>query len=322
MGIFEPFVTRPYRGSEDLEGMAAVANASALAQGSEDTVTVASMAQQYEHLARCDPEKDILVVEREGQIVGYARTAWEDVAEGYRSYWIVAAGDPRFPDLEADLYEWAEDRARQNAANHPSGEKRIEAFADETTEKAAMLRRRGYTTVRYAATLVRPRLTDIPDRRLPPGVEVRPVLESDLRQIWEADIEAFRDHRGYVEQTENDWEAWLDDANWDPTLWQVAWSRDSVVGQVRSFIDDAENALFGRLRGWTEDISTAREWRGQGIAGALICSSLRLLAARGMTEAALGVDTENPTGAQSLYLGLGYERRLLYGEYSQLIESG
>ena len=115
MGIFEPFVTRPYRGSEDLEGMAAVANASALAQGSEDTVTVASMAQQYEHLARCDPEKDILVVEREGQIVGYARTAWEDVAEGYRSYWIVAAGDPRFPDLEADLYEWAEDRARQNA---------------------------------------------------------------------------------------------------------------------------------------------------------------------------------------------------------------
>ena len=43
------------------------------------------------------------------------------------------------------------------------------------------------------------------------------------------------------------------------------------------------------------------------MAKALICQSLRVLRDRGMHEAALGVHTENPTGAFQLYLSLGYE---------------
>ena len=82
----------------------------------------------------------------------------------------------------------------------------------------------------------------------------------------------------------------------------MAWSARS-----RSFIDTEENAEFGRQRGWTEDISTVRRRRRQGIAKALIVESIRELAARGMTEVALGVHTENPNGAYDLYAGLGYE---------------
>ena len=43
------------------------------------------------------------------------------------------------------------------------------------------------------------------------------------------------------------------------------------------------------------------------MAKALIVESIRELAARGMTEVALGVHTENPTGAYQLYGSLGYE---------------
>ena len=60
-------------------------------------------------------------------------------------------------------------------------------------------------------------------------------------------------------------------------------------------------------RGWTENISTSRRWRRRGVAKALIVESIRELAARGMTEVALGVHTENPNGAFDLYAGLGYE---------------
>lgn len=35
--------------------------------------------------------------------------------------------------------------------------------------------------------------------------------------------------------------------------------------------------------------------------------SIRELAARGMTQVALGVHTDNPNGAYALYSGLGYE---------------
>ncbi len=54
-------------------------------------------------------------------------------------------------------------------------------------------------------------------------------------------------------------------------------------------------------------MSTAREWRGKGIAGALNCESLRELKARGLEEAGLGVHVENPTGAFKLYEGLGFK---------------
>jgi ribosomal protein S18 acetylase RimI-like enzyme len=61
-----------------------------------------------------------------------------------------------------------------------------------------------------------------------------------------------------------------------------------------------------RRRGYTEGIFTLREWRGRGIASALIARNLRLLRDRGMTEAALSVDTENPSGALGLYERHGF----------------
>ena len=54
------------------------------------------------------------------------------------------------------------------------------------------------------------------------------------------------------------------------SLWKVAWAGDEVVGQVKSFVVRAENEAEGRLRGYTEEISTHADWRGRGIAGALL----------------------------------------------------
>jgi ribosomal protein S18 acetylase RimI-like enzyme len=93
----------------------------------------------------------------------------------------------------------------------------------------------------------------------------------------------------------------------DPTLWKVAWDEQGVAGQVRSFIDTAQNEEFDRRRGWTEDISTAPRWRRRGVAKALIVESIKELAERGMTEVALGVHTESRNRTLELYSGLGYE---------------
>jgi mycothiol synthase len=74
---------------------------------------------------------------------------------------------------------------------------------------------------------------------------------------------------------------------------------------------------LGLRRGWTEFISTARDWRKRGVARALICESLRELKDRGMSDAALGVHTENPTGAFHLYESLGYEVQERYTTFQQ-----
>ena len=167
--------------------------------------------------------------------------------------------------------------------------------------------------------MVRPDLSDIPDHVLPDGLTTRPVGHGDLRAIWEADIEAFRDHFGYVEQTEHDWEKFRDTAMRGTDLWQVAWSDDVVVAQVRTHENPGETERIGRRRAWTEDISTRKEWRRQGVASALICNSLRQLRDLGYDEAALGVDTQSLSRAFDLYESLGYEQVSLGAVYERTI---
>ena len=67
-----------------------------------------------------------------------------------------------------------------------------------------------------------------------------------------------------------------------------------------------ENANLGLSRGWLERVSVRRPWRRRGLARSLIAEAMRALRDKGLEQAALGVDSENPTGALDLYAGLGF----------------
>jgi ribosomal protein S18 acetylase RimI-like enzyme len=142
---------------------------------------------------------------------------------------------------------------------------------------------------------------------LPDGIEIQPVEGGQIRQIWEAHVEAFRDHWGFTEPTEQDYLSWQANPKFNPALWKVAWDGEEVAGMVQNFIDEAENEEYRRKRGYTENISVRRPWRRRGLARALIAESMRFLKELGMQEAALGVDTENLSDAFRLYEGLGYK---------------
>jgi GNAT superfamily N-acetyltransferase len=84
---------------------------------------------------------------------------------------------------------------------------------------------------------------------------------------------------------------------------------------VRTFINAAENEKYNRKRGYTEFISVRRPWRKRGLARALIVRSLRLQKDCGMTESALGADSENVSGATRVYEDCGFrvtKRNTLY----------
>jgi len=208
------------------------------------------------------------------------------------------------------LLHWAEARAREVAlVDGRSGERSFSSWPDEAQAGAvALFGREGYSIVRYGFMLVRDLAEPIGDRPLPPGLEIRPVVAADHRRIWDGDAEAFRDHWNAGERTDADFERWFAVPELDTSLWRVAWAGDEVAGSVMSFIYPAENEAFGVRRGWLDHVSVRRPWRRRGLAAALITASLRALQAVGMTEAALGVDAENPTGALRLYEGLGFRR--------------
>jgi GNAT superfamily N-acetyltransferase len=301
---------RHFRGRDDYPAFARIISASARGEGDERVETAEALASAYDHLERCDPSTDLLVAEIDGVPVAYSRVWWDDEVDGPRVYRQVCFVNPDFGGrgIGGVLLAWNEARLREIAAEHEADDKLLEAWAGDGNEAAtALIRGAGYEPVTYMAEMVRPSVEDLPDHPLPDGLEIRPVREEDIRAIWDADVEAFRDHWGYVEQSEASYESFRAFPYLDPTLWKIAWDDEGVAGQVKSFIDPAQNDEFGRLRGWTEAISTSRRWRRRGVAKALIVESIRELAARGMTEVALGVHTENPNGAFELYESLGYE---------------
>jgi mycothiol synthase len=301
---------RMFRDTSDYAHLARIITAQAKIEGHDRVETAESIGSAYDHVERCDPRHDLLIAEVDGRPVGYSRLWWDQEPGGPRIYRQVCFLDPEFGGrgIGSAIFAWNEARLREIAAEHDAKDKQIEVFANDRNAGAtAIVRGAGYEPDTYMAEMVRPSVDDVPDCPLPEGVEIRPVTEDQLRTIWEADMDAFRDHWGYVEPSEERYQQFLAFPYNDYSLWKIAWDDEGVAGQVKSFINPAENEEHGRQRGWTEAISTARRWRRRGVAKALIVESIRELAKRGMTEVALGVHTENPNGAFDLYSGLGYE---------------
>jgi ribosomal protein S18 acetylase RimI-like enzyme len=303
---------RPYGRPGDAQLVADLVVAEARADGRDDAVDSAHEVElTFRTAENLDLEHGFRFVEVDGEAVAYVITRWYDEVDGPRAYRHLCKvkAEWRNQGIGTAMLRWAQERLAALADGHEIDRPKVFRTGVDTTESGAepLLEAAGYRAVAHDAELVRPHLDDIPDLGLPDGLEVRPVEESHLRTIWEADVEAFRDHWGFVEPTDKDWQAFLEFPYRDESLWKVAWDGDRVAGQVRSFINERENEELGRRRGWAEFISTGREWRGRGVASGLICASLRELRDRGMEEAALGVHVENPHGAYRLYQGLGFE---------------
>lgn len=305
---------RHFRGERDYPLMVAAIAASAEADQNERADTVEDLANAYAHLTNCDPYEDMIFAELNGEVIGYSRGWWQAEPDGGPYlYCFVGFLVPawRRKGIGRAMLHWMEARMRQVASAHPADRSRVfQGFVSDTeVGLSAMLEREGYKPIRYMHNMIRPNLDDIPDFPMPEGLEVRPALPEQYRAIWEAGVEAFRDHWGFVQPGEEEYQAWLNNTNFfQPDLWQIAWdiATDQVAGQVGTYINHAENAKYGRKRGYTESISVRRPWRRRGLARALIAHSLRAQKAEGMTESALGVDSENLSGATRVYEDCGF----------------
>lgn len=304
---------RHFRGAEDYPKMVAVVLASAEADRMERVETAEDVANAYAHLVNSDPGQDMIFAEMNNEVIGYSRGFWRQEEDGPRIYASVGFLVPawRRKGIGETILHWMESRMRTLAASHSVMETGLlEVFVtDANAGLAAMLEKNGYKPIRFFVEMVRPDLENIPDFPLPQGLEVRPVLPEHYRSIWEADVEAFRDHWGFSPPAEEDYQGWLTNKFiFQPDLWQIAWDvkTNEIAGQVRTFINTAENEKYNRRRGYTEFISVRRPWRKRGLARALIVRSLRLQKDLGMTESALGADSENISGATRIYENCGF----------------
>ena len=282
------------------------------------------IAREFRHLVNCDPYKDMLFVEINNQVIGFSRVAWRKEIDNILVYTHYGYLLPKWrrKGIGCAILHYNQKRLREIAAEHTEDLPRyFSSFAADTEiGTTAMLCNEGYLPIRHFYKMVRPDLENIPKAPLPSGLEVRPAVSDHFQAICDASNEAFRDHWGFSENMKLTVEKLVDDPTFNPSLWRVAWDGDQVAGMVLSYIDDKENAEYNLKRGWTEDICVRLPWRKQGLASALIVQSLIALKERGMEEAALGVDTDNRTGALGLYERLGYRSQKRFTVYRKPFE--
>jgi mycothiol synthase len=302
---------RRFAGAGDYPGMVEANVAARIAFGIEEGITAESLASQYDSMTNSDRDRDLVIVELDGRIVGYARVEWLDQTDGSRSYEMVCILDPalRGEGIGGAMLDWGERRIQQIAADHPAGRPRWYAAynwdADAYAER--LLERNGYRPVRRFFDMIRPNLEVLPKVELPQGFDLRPVGEAELRAVFNADAEAFQDHWGGVDAGEEAFRRFAGDPRLDPSLHVVAYAGDEIAGAVLNVIDDVENTAYQRRRGLLDSVFVRRPWRRRGLGRALIVRSLHLLRDRGMTSAWLGVDAENPNEALALYRSCGFE---------------
>ena len=256
-----------------------------------------------------NPVDDIVLVEVDGRLV--AGTGVERLLpDGVPTYDIWGAVDPAYRrrGLGTALLRWTMDHARVRASREdPRTAVRVRSFSEDTeTGHRTLLAAAGFETVRHFFLMLRTGLDDVPDVALPEGLEIRLVAEDQWRTLFDAENEAFRDHWGHREMTDADFRRTYGAAELDTDLWVVAWDEDQVAGVVQTWVWPEENERLRVSRGWLERISVRRAWRRRGLARAMTAASLVKLHQRGLAEAMLGVDSENPNGALGLYEGLGF----------------
>jgi mycothiol synthase len=295
----------------DLAELVELISVAHIADGLDWLPTVDNLRNELEHRSNFDLARDMLAAEIDGTLVALTEmhiAVRDGVALHQMDGWV--SPDQRRRGIGRALLHWTERRAREAAAEWEGAEPH--AFGtwidDRNLGGIALLESEGYGRVRYGFMMVRSLSEPIPDASFPEGLEIRPVVEADHRRIWEADCEAFRDHWGALERTEDDYRSWFSIPNLDTSIWRVAWDGGEVAGSVWNAVWAEENERLGVKRGWLEHISVRRPWRRRGLATALILESLRTLRDMDLAEAALGVDAENLSGALQLYESLGFRR--------------
>jgi mycothiol synthase len=236
------------------------------------------------------------------------------------------------PDFEGrgigrTLITWAEERSRQAIARVPDGA-RVSMHLMTSPLHEPTLRlfdRLNLEAIRYALFMVAQLDKAPPEPQWPENIVLCTYQDRpDLRAVFRAIDETFRDHWGHVdgpeaERLERFQYRIENDKDFDPTLWFLAMDGEEIAGLAGCVPKIGDDETMGLV----DVLGVRRPWRRNGLGLALLHHAFGEFHRRGKKLVGLGVDADSLTGATRLYEKAGlrvarqivtYEKELRPGE--------
>jgi mycothiol synthase len=322
----EGFTVRGAR-MEDVEPAMVLFNRWSRSVIGRDEITDVQAARNEWKSPDFEPAEDIrLVFAPNGRMAGYIEvwtTARPPVHPG-----IWGRVDPDYEDrgIGTWMMHWAEQRAMRVLKELPA-ELRFAPSVHtycEAEKSKKLFADMGYRHLRSSYHMRINMDAPVPEAEFPEGIALRTFNpETDAEAVYRADVDAFRDHFGFVEPPfEEGFKRFkyfmIDYEGFDPSLWFLAMDGDEIAGinlcRPRTY-DDPD-------LGWVDSLGVRRQWRKRGIGLALLRHSFNEFYRRGKRKVGLGVDAENLTGALRLYENAGMHVYQAHDHYEKELRAG
>lgn len=325
------FVTTPDDGvrlrplsTDDIPAHAALLAACEAVDDTGEHYSEADLVEEYAN-PDVDPDQDIVGAWAGEELVGYALVYPRSTDGTHQRVHLEGMTHPahRGRGVGTRLVEAMLERADAvHAERHPDLPLRLGVHGVSTnTVQEQLLADHGLVPERWSfAMRVHLPVDDAAAPALPEDLTLRtwtPELDAALHA---AHNEVFLDHPGFTPWTEVMWEQWVRGSrSFRPELTLLVTPHDRpdrVVAYVQTSEFDAHQEATGRREAYVAKVGTRREHRGRGVAALLLGEALRRYADAGYDEAALDVDSENPTGALGLYRRAGFEVERRFTTYA------
>ena len=311
---------------EDVSAVATLMNAYALRVSGREQTTAESLAAQMK-----TPGLDLSSDAR--LVVGPGRDV---VAVGF----VVDLSDPHVQvqslgmvrredqgrGIGSWIADWIEQRARRAIDQAPEHARVtvMQAVDDRDESARRLLDAHGYRVVRHFWRMVVELGDQGPAAEWPAGIRVTGFdPEADLRPAFIAGRDAFSDHWGHVDTSqEAAFERFrhrvISDPDRDPDLWFLARDEDDIGGVCYASPREGTDPTSGYI----QTLGVRRPWRRRGVALALLLHAFEALRGRGRQRCALHVDSESLTGATRVYEKAGMRVAELNHAYEKELRSG
>ena len=294
--------------SSDLDALAEFITAIDASGPQPRRVTADELDEEFDGV-HTDPARDVIVAEHEGALVAYGYVMLLTGSDRHRCYlWGGVHPNARHrglgTQLLADLTSMGQRRLDELADGIPA---LLHAYAPvDDTVLTKLFEHNAWTIVRYFDDLHRA-TAPIPDTPSPDGITIVPWDDARSAELRDVKNAAFADHWGSQPSTEQEWQQLTHGGAARVDLSTMALDDDQrIVGLCLAHRHASDDEVLDARYAWIDKVATLPTHRGRGIAAAMICATMHSMANDGIERVALGVDSENPTGAHRLYANLGF----------------